>query len=626
MSKLSSIEYIKKCNLKHENKYDYSKTLYTGTKNKVIIICNEIDENNNIHGEFEMRADMHVFGKGCQKCNTQTLSTTEFIKRAILKHGTNYDYSKSKYVSSKSNIKIICNKSDKYGYHGEFEQIAANHLFGAGCPKCSNNEKLSINDFIHKSNITHNNKYDYSKVNIIDFNKSYVDIICNIHGIFNQRADIHIFGQGCPECGGTKKLTTEEFKNRAIKVHGNKYSYHKIEYIDINTNVWIHCEEIDENGLSHGDFSQTPHNHLNGKGCPKCAIQNTCSTTEEFILNSTKIHGNKYDYSLVDYKHSKELVKIICKKHGEFEQIPNGHLTGNGCNKCANEQTSSKAELEICDFISKNINIIANDRSVLNGLELDIYIPEKKLAIEFNGLYWHSELKKEKNYHSNKTQLCESKDIQLIHIFEDEWIEKEYIVKSRLSNILGLNQTKIYGRKCIIDSVSTTEVKEFLFNNHIQGYVASSINYGLYYDNELVSLMTFGGLRKNLGQESKENEYELLRFCNKLNTSVIGGASKLFKHFLKKHNPEKVISYADRRWSKGNLYEVLGFTFKHNSVPNYFYIFGQTRKNRFNFRKDILISKYGCLVEDTERNFCFNQGWYRIYDCGAKVYEYNNLK
>lgn len=121
----------------------------------------------------------------------------------------------------------------------------------------------------------------------------------------------------------------------------------------------------------------------------------------------------------------------------------------------------------------------------------------------------------------------------------------------------------------------------------------------------------------------KENDvYELLRFCNKRGFSVVGAASKLFKHFVNANKPLSVISYADRRWSIGKLYEKLNFTFLYDSKPNYFYLINGNRKNRFGYRKDILISKYGCDKNDTEHNFCFNNGWYRIYDCGSKVYEW----
>ncbi len=166
MTKISHSIFIEKAKIIHKDKYDYSKTKYINSKEKIIITCNIIDENNNIHGDFEMRADMHLFGKGCQKCNKQTLSTTEFIKRANIKHKNSYDYSKSKYIDSRNKIIIICKKIDENNImHGEFEQIASNHLFGAGCPKCSGNQKLTINDFIIKSNNIYNN------MNMVNLNK-----------------------------------------------------------------------------------------------------------------------------------------------------------------------------------------------------------------------------------------------------------------------------------------------------------------------------------------------------------------------------------------------------------------------------------------------------------------------
>jgi len=206
-------------------------------------------------------------------------------------------------------------------------------------------------------------------------------------------------------------------------------------------------------------------------------------------------------------------------------------------------------------------------------------------------------------------------------VFEDEWIYKQNIVKSRIKNILGLTENKIYARKCVVKLVDRKIAKEFIEKNHIQGNTVFKYAYGLFYDNELVSIMTFGKLRKNLGNESKEGCYELIRFCNKLDTNVIGGASKLLNYFINEHNPIQIISYADRRWSQGNMYEKLGFTFVHDSQPNYFYIIGDKRYNRFAFRKNILVEKYNCPKDVTERDFCISQKWYRIYDCGTKVYQ-----
>ena len=296
-------------------------------------------------------------------------------------------------------------------------------------------------------------------------------------------------------------------------------------------------------------------------------------------------------------------------------------MSGKGCKSCV---SYLKEEEELYDYI-KSIykgEIKRHDRSVLNGLELDIFIADKNLAFEFDGLYWHCELQKDSKYHLNKTEQCLEKGIRLIHIFEDEWNNKKDICKSRIRNILGLTKNIIYARKCMIKYVDSKTSNNFLSLNHIQSSANSNINIGLYYNDELVSLMTFSKLRKILGRKSVNNEFELLRFCNKIDLIVVGGASKLFSFFLKEYNPNKVISYADRRWSVGNLYEKLDFKLLHKSKPSYFYIFNNKRVNRYTFRKDILVKKYGCSEDDTEHSFCLKNKWYRIYDCGTLVFQY----
>ena len=189
-----------------------------------------------------------------------------------------------------------------------------------------------------------------------------------------------------------------------------------------------------------------------------------------------------------------------------------------------------------------------------------------------------------------------------------------------IKNQLNIYNTKIYARKCKIKLIDNKVAREFLDKNHLQGKCPVSINYGLFYNNELVSLMSFGTSRHFIG--NGKSEYELLRFCNKINTNVIGGASKLFKHFINTHKPQEIISYADRRWSRGNLYDVLGFEKYNESKPNYFYVIKAERKNRFNFRKSILMKKYGCPETMSEHEFCLSQKWYRIYDCGCLCYRW----
>ena len=189
-------------------------------------------------------------------------------------------------------------------------------------------------------------------------------------------------------------------------------------------------------------------------------------------------------------------------------------------------------------------------------------------------------------------------------------------------NKLGKTPNKIFARKTIIKVIDDNKlVRDFLDKNHIQGFVGSKIKIGLFYNNELVSLMTFGNLRKSLGQKSEEGSYELLRFCNVLNTTVIGGASKLFKYFLNNYNPNQIISYSDLSRSNGNMYQQLGFKLSHNSDPNYYYIIDDVRKHRFNFRKDRLV-KEGFNPNKTEIQIMNERGFYRIFDCGMQKWIY----
>jgi very-short-patch-repair endonuclease len=283
-------------------------------------------------------------------------------------------------------------------------------------------------------------------------------------------------------------------------------------------------------------------------------------------------------------------------------------------------------EVFIKNFLdSKNIKFIYRERSILDGYEIDIYIPSHKLGIEMNGLYWHTEIHKDKELHKLKADLAEQYGIKLIQIFEDEYKNNIDIVLSRISNLLNLNQVKIHARKCIIKEVNGLDKIDFLNKNHIQGNSNTSINLGLYFNNELISLMTFSKERIALGvSKSKDGNYELNRFCSKLGVNVVGGASKLFKFFIKKYSPKRIISYADRRWSSGSLYDKLGFNFIKNTNCNYWYTIDYIkREHRFSFRKNVLSNKldnYNPDLSESE-NMKLN-GYVRIWDAGSKKYEF----
>ncbi len=282
------------------------------------------------------------------------------------------------------------------------------------------------------------------------------------------------------------------------------------------------------------------------------------------------------------------------------------------CSECKVKFTS-KGEDELAGFIAEHHTIFRNDRS--HGFELDIYCPDIKLAIEFNGLYWHSDAWKKADYHLRKTEACEKLGIKLLHIFEDEWDHKREIVKSRL--LSSLNKLKRIGaRNCEIKEVGAADASKFLFDNHIQGKLGSSVKLGLYHLNTLVALMTFGKPRFN-----KHYDWELLRYCSLLNTSVVGGASKLLNAFEQTYSGS-IISYADKRWSTGNLYDSLGFKKRKSSPPASSYVINGARINRVSLQKHklahILGDKYDMKL--TADYNLTNAGYHKIYDCGNLVY------
>jgi len=338
---------------------------------------------------------------------------------------------------------------------------------------------------------------------------------------------------------------------------------------------------------------------------------------------------DKFNISIKSINLKDDEITIYCDKCSndykiQTQQLYNRFLYNTilctNCNPIGN--SSSGYELQLLDFIKENYNgiIEQRNRNVI-GKELDIYLPELKIAFEFNGIYFHSELFLNKNYHRDKSDKCVLKDIQLIHIWEDDWLYKQDIIKSMILNKLNRNRSRIFARKCQIKEISDTKkVRDFLDNNHIQGFVNSSIKIGLFLDTELVSLMIFGNLRKNLGKKSKHNHYELLRFCNLLNINVIGSASKLLKYFLINYRPKEIITYADRSYSNGNLYNILGFNFIGKTTPNYFYNIKNKRKYRFNYRKDILV-KEGYNKNKTEHEIMSERGIYRVYNVGNYKFE-----
>ena len=381
-------EFIKKANELYGNKYDYSKVECHKSTDKVTIICP-------IHGEFQQQARCHLRGRGCPKCSlsekTNKKSTKEyFIERVYGKYHPFLDYSLVEYKNSSTPVCIICHKKDTDGNeHGKYWITPHNHIYNCGCPKCksetcaaNSHKRSNTKDFIEKSRKIHGDKYDYSKVEYID-NKTKVCIICPEHGEFWQTPSAHLKGEGCNRCS-KHVYDTKTFIEKSKKIHGDKYDYSKVEYVNNTTKVCIICPE-------HGAFWIMPSNFNNVSGgireCPKCQAHKKNNAqrgdTENFIRKAKNIHGDKYDYSKVKYIDSATKVCIICPEHGAFYMSPNKHLMGETCPKC----NVSHMERDVMNLLTRNGITYTKEFSPswAHKKRYDFCIEDKKIIIECQG-------------------------------------------------------------------------------------------------------------------------------------------------------------------------------------------------------------------------------------------------
>lgn len=380
------------------------------------------------------------------------------------------------------------------------------------------------------------------------------------------------------------------------------------EYLKIGSKMAIRCP----NGhLIHYTWKQWKR----GQRCNECRVDLKLKKFNEVLTRKN------YDLEEIYFTNKRWFLPmeadIICPKNHKSKIIIDNFLNGHECKYCF--KNVSEIEYELRSFFDlNNLEYLTNDRELIKPLELDFVFPKNKIAVEFNGYPFHTEIKGgiNKNYHLNKTLKCEKKGYRLIHIFYDEWENKKRcLTQKRLLNLFNLNNEKIYARKCFIKEIKTTEAKKFCEENHIQGYSNSKIKLGLFYNEKLVSLMMFSKPNRAKGnRKNKNNIWELSRFCS--STNVVGAAGKLLAHFKKNFTWDLIFTYADRRWSIGDLYEKIGFTFIKNTPPNYWY----TDKNgiryyRYKFRKSQLIG------EGTEWEIMKKNGYDRIWDCGHKLYE-----
>ena len=532
-----------------------------------------------------------------------------FVNKAIEVHGNRYDYSGVEYIDAHSKVLIVCKD------HGEFWQLPRKHL-KQNCPKCSaknanNYKRITYEKFIERAIAIHHDKYEYQN-SAVDNVHSIVPIFCKTHGLFSQKILIHLNGSGCPKCANpSQKIKIKNiydskwFKSKAVLVHGNRYNYDKLDYVNSMTKVNIVCH-------IHGEFSQVARDHLVGRGCPQCGIDKlSCDNRKSidvFSNEASKLHYNKYSYSMVIYNNQCSFVDIICPIHGVFQQTPKHHLRGQGCPAC----NISSGHGAIYNYIKTIYNgrINLNDRDVIRPYEIDIYLPDSKVGIEYNGLYFHSfdnlESTKDKMRHSSKCDL--SHDFKLLQFFENEWLYKSDIVKSMICHNLGLS-SGIMARKCEVKIIDNDEYRECISGWHLSGYKHAHHRYGLYRGGECLSVV-------GISPHSK-HQWEIVRYATKPHIYISGGFSKMVALFKKHYNPDSIMTFADRRYSKANCYIKSGFILQHVTKPNYFYVKGDKLYSRVKFQKH----KLHKILKDFDPRFSepvnmFNNGYRRIWDAG----------
>jgi hypothetical protein len=419
------------------------------------------------------------------------------------------------------------------------------------------------------------------------------------------------------------------FIETANRVHNNLYTYSEAEYIGAHTVLNINCHK-------HGVFPQTPTNHVSNKrGCPLCASERvgllSRGTTLDFIKLATKVWGEVFDYSETDYVKAHKKVRIKCQKHGVFTQTPTNHLSGKqGCSKC--NHMKSEGEMQVLAFASFLTSAESRVKPFKNRKELDIYLPEHNVAIEYCGEYHHGTKDKDdeaknKRNHINKHKECAEQGVRLITMFEGEWKDRNRQVKCLLRSAIGKLKGRLFARKCSLRKVDTKEARGFFENYHIQGGSGNGEHYGLYWKEKLVACMrfTFGG--NDRGASATNRVWTLSRYATRVN--VVGGASRLFSAFVNEHKPKEVKSFSDNRYFSGGMYEKLGFLLDADLPEDYqvwspkLGVLPKPHYQRRNIPKRL--EEHG--VRDdfdpatdprTEADMTYLMGCRRLYDCGKK--------
>ena len=457
---------------------------------------------------------------------------------------------------------------------------------------------------------------------------------CPIHGWGSMAAKYIMAGRGCVKCyreglSRRPRLTQKKVLSRFREAHGDTYDYSRMQYAGQQKPVEIVCHR-------HGSFFQKPEYHWNGAGCPQCYHEDVRGasqrlTTEEFIHRAQQALP-RFDFSDSEYVSSSVPITVRCVDHDlVFKANPRGLMAGeNPCSRC--NHMKSAPEDAVAEYLGQFTTVVRRDRSLIGPKELDIYLPEHNLAVEFCGMYWHShgdkaDEKKNKRRHAEKYRMCAEKGVRLITLYETEWSERQATVKRMLRNAIGKSRGRLMARKCELGRPTAQEARAFYERYHPQGGSGSGEHYGLYWKGKLVACMrfTFGGNDRGAG--AKVRQWTLSRYATRI--TVAGAAGRLFKAFLKEYQPQTVKSFSDNRWFSGQMYEQLGFTLEEDVGPDY-QVWSQKLglRPKPHYQRRLLqkrLDEHGfseafdpASDDRTEAEITYFMGARRIYDCGKK--------
>ena len=491
-------------------------------------------------------------------------------------------------------------------------------------------------------------KFDFSEAVYEGALTPVKNIRCPLHGFFKQyTSQLRKGAVSCPACAAEKRAAMKRldpslFIERAKKLHGTKYSFAKTSYVRMTEKVTVTCTD-------HGDFSISPIKLVfEGQGCPTCgsfsrgkritdinpgaeaAKTSIAKHGARFVAAARKVHGEKYDYSDTVYAGARQKLRIKCPEHGDFEQAAGHHLRGQGCPSC--NVRKSAPEEQVAAFLEQLTPVVRRNRTLIAPKELDIYLPEHRLAVEFCGMYWHShgdriDEKKNKLRHAEKHRLCAERGIRLITLYETEWSEHPRTVKRLLRNAIGRSRGRLMARKCRLAKPTTREARAFYEAYHPQGGAGHGEHYGLYHGDKLVACMRFTFGNNDRGHGAKVRQWTLSRYATRV--PVAGAASRLFKAFVTEQNPPEVKSFSDNRLFGGGMYERLGFVLEEDVVPDYQVWSPKLGlRPKPHYQRRVLpkrLAEHGvdepfdpATDRRTEAEMTYLMGARRIYDCGKK--------